>query len=61
MLRLLVVALAAAAVLTTTAASANAQRQIGKPKFESLKLQTGMGATAAVETDGRAAMRRLRR
>lgn len=42
MLRQSIVALAAVALLAATSASATAQRQIGKPKFESFKLQTGM-------------------
>ena len=47
MLRQSIVALAAVALLTTTAASANAKRPIGKPKFESFKLQTGMAQNAS--------------
>lgn len=41
MIRQLIVALAALAVLTTANVAAKAQRQIGKPKFEDIKLQTG--------------------
>lgn len=42
MVRQLIVALAALAVLTTANVAAKAQRPIGKPKFEDIKLQTGM-------------------
>ena len=41
MVRQLIVALAALAVLATANVTAKAQRQIGKPKFEDIKLQTG--------------------
>jgi hypothetical protein len=47
MIRQFMVALAALALLTTTAASANAQRQLGKPKFEDIKLQTGMAQSGS--------------
>jgi hypothetical protein len=47
MLRQLIVALAALALLTTATAPANAQRQIGKPKFEDIKLQTGMAQSGS--------------
>ncbi len=42
MIRQLIVALAALAVLTTANVAAKAQRQIGKPKFGDIKLQTGV-------------------
>jgi hypothetical protein len=42
MVRQLIVALAALALLTTANVAAKAQRQIGKPKFGDIKLQTDM-------------------
>ncbi|MBA7473548.1 MAG: hypothetical protein DI543_02650 [Bradyrhizobium icense] len=47
MLRQLIVALAALAVLATANVAAKAQRQIGKPKFEDIKLQTGVAQSAS--------------
>jgi hypothetical protein len=47
MVRQLVVALAALAVLATANVAAKAQRQIGKPKFEDIKLQTGMAQSGS--------------
>ena len=41
MAKQLIVALAALAVLMSANVAAKAQRQIGKPKFEVIKLQTG--------------------
>lgn len=47
MVRQLIVALAALAVLTTANVAAKAQRQIGKPKFGDIKLQTGMAQSGS--------------
>jgi hypothetical protein len=47
MLRQLIVALAALAVLTTANVAAKAQRQVGKPKFGDIKLQTGVAQSAS--------------
>jgi len=47
MVRQLIVALAALAVLTTANVAAKAQRQIGKPKFGDVKLQTGVAQSAS--------------
>jgi hypothetical protein len=47
MVRQLIVALAALAVLATANVAAKAQRQIGKPKFGDIKLQTGMAQSAS--------------
>ena len=49
MLRQLILAMSALALLTTTTASANAQRPIGKPKFEDIKLQTGMTQSGSLK------------
>lgn len=49
MIRQLIVALAALAVLTTANVAAKAQRQIGKPKFEDIKLQTGMAQSGSAK------------
>ena len=49
MVRQLIVALAALAVLTTANVAAKAQRQIGKPKFEDIKLQTGVAQSGSAK------------
>lgn len=45
----LIVALAALAVLMSANVAAKAQRHIGKPKFEDVKLQTGMAQSGATK------------
>ena len=47
MVRQLIVALAALAVLATANVAAKAQRQIGKPKFGEIKLQTGVAQSTS--------------
>lgn len=49
MIRQLIVVLAALAVLTTANVAAKAQRQIGKPKFEDIKLQTGTAQSGSAK------------
>ena len=49
MIRQLIVTLAALAVLTTANVAAKTQRQIGKPKFEDIKLQTGTAQSGSAK------------
>jgi len=50
MAKQLIVALAALAVLTTANVAAKAQRQIGKPKSEDIKLQTGVAQSGSAKS-----------